>query len=174
MFVSVCQYIATTKLKLFEKADMKDHQTEVMQDAVKLTKAFQAPDKEKKEKKKSGIAERRKTVAHLNNFHKKAQREGENLNLEKQFKIQFAQMGKLVQQSCARRIIMLTLFRSQQPEGREDKAVVDVGEARHDGHPAGPQTVLHRPSGQKKKQCWLLPGDLPVQWTWQLRQPWIR
>ena len=72
---------------------MKDHQTEVMQDAVKLTKAFQAPDKDKKDKKKSGIAERRKTVANLNSYHKKAQREGENLNLEKQFKIKFAQMG---------------------------------------------------------------------------------
>ena len=90
----VCQYIATTKLELFEKADMKDYQTEVMQEAVKLTKAFQAPDKDKKDKKISGIAERRKTVANLNSFHKKAQREGENLNLEKQFKIKFAQMGK--------------------------------------------------------------------------------
>ena len=85
---------------MFEKADMKDYQTEVMQEAVKLTKAFQAPDKDKKDKKKSGIAERRKTVANLNSYHKKAQREGENLNLEKQFKIKFAQMGKYIVTIC--------------------------------------------------------------------------
>ena len=152
---------------------MKDHQTEVMQEAVKLTKAFQAPDKDKKEKKKSGIAERRKTVANLNNFHKKAQREGENLNLEKQFKIQFAQMGKFL----IKRIIMLTVvFRSLQPERREDQTIVDVSEERHDGHPAGPETILHRPSGPKKKQCrgWLLPRDLSLQRPWQLRQSWLR
>ena len=70
----------------------------------------------------------------------------------------------------------MTLSRSVQPEGREDETSVDVSEARHDGHPAGPETILYRPSGEKKKQCWAraLPRDLAVQRTWQLRQPGIR
>ena len=70
---------------------------------------------------------------------------------------------------------MLTVvFRSVQHEGREGETIVDVREERHDGHPAGPETVLHRPSGQEKEQCWLLPGDFSVQWTGQLRQSRLR
>ena len=95
-FNSVCQYIATTHLKFFEKADAKDKNMEMLQEAVNLTKQIQQPEKEdKKEKFISANAGRRKTVANLHGFHKKVQREGQDLNLEKQFKKNLEQLGKL-------------------------------------------------------------------------------
>ena len=95
LFISVCQYIATTHLKLFEKADAKDKNMEMLQEAVNLTKQIQQPEKEdKKVKFITADAGRRKTVANLQGFHKKVQREGQDLNLEKQFKKNLEQLGK--------------------------------------------------------------------------------
>ena len=94
----VCQYIATTKLKFFEKADAQDHNTEMMQDAVNLTREIQQPEKEEKKNKfVTGDARRRQTVANLQGYHKKVQREGQDLNLEKQFKKNLEQLGKFNQ-----------------------------------------------------------------------------
>ena len=86
----------------------------MLQEAVNLTKQIQQPEKDdKKEKFISGDAGRRKTVANLHGFHKKVQREGQDLNLEKQFKKNLAKLGKLDQkfQIC---VLYITL-RSFQP-----------------------------------------------------------
>ena len=67
----------------------------MLQEAVNLTKQIQQPEKDdKKVKFITADAGRRKTVANLQGFHKKVQREGQDLNLEKQFKKNLEQLGK--------------------------------------------------------------------------------
>lgn len=66
--------------------------------ALDIVRGNQVPEEESpEEKKKGGLAERRQTVSALTTYHKKAGgHNGEEVNLEKQFRIRFANMGKCV------------------------------------------------------------------------------
>ena len=63
--------------------------------ALTITRANQNPENDEKEDtKKGGLAERRQTVSALTQYHKKVGGHGgEEINLERQFKIRFANMG---------------------------------------------------------------------------------
>ena len=70
--------------------------------ALDITRANQIPeDEKKKDEKKGGVAERRKTISALTAYHKKVGgQNGEEVNLEKQFRIRFANMGKYLLSVC--------------------------------------------------------------------------
>ena len=64
--------------------------------ALDIVRGNQVPEEEApEERKKGGLAERRQTVSALTTYHKKVGgQNGEEVNLEKQFRIRFANMGK--------------------------------------------------------------------------------
>ena len=59
----VCQYVASTRLPLFESADAKDTNEEALNELMKFTKSSQEPEKDKKDKASNRLAERRMTIA---------------------------------------------------------------------------------------------------------------
>ena len=86
--VSVCQYVASTRLKFFEKADGNDNSAAIQKEIMKFINASQAPEKEEKEAGSSRLAERRMTISALSKDKNKTAH-GETINLEKQFKVRF-------------------------------------------------------------------------------------
>ena len=88
--------MASTRLKFFESSEGNSMEDEVKKVALDITRANQIPEEEPEEKKKGGLAERRQTVAALTTYNKKVGgQNGEEVNLEKQFRIRFANMGKI-------------------------------------------------------------------------------
>ena len=85
----VCQYVASTRLPLFESADAKDTNEEALNELMKFTKSSQEPEKDKKDKASNRLAERRMTIANMQEEKKKKGSQGDFINLEKQFKVRF-------------------------------------------------------------------------------------
>ena len=86
----MCQYVASTRLKIFEAADAKDNNDEMLRDFMKFTASSQEPDSGKKENSSNRLQDRRATMAVLKAEHNKTRTNGEFINLEKQFKVKFA------------------------------------------------------------------------------------
>merc|ERR1711892_234093 len=90
-----CQYVASTRLKFFEKSEGNSAIEDMNRVALDITRANQVPEEEEtnEQKKKGGLAERRQTVSARTSYHKKVGGHGgEEVNLERQFKIRFANM----------------------------------------------------------------------------------
>ena len=86
--VLVCQYVASTRLKFFEKADGNDNSAAIQKEIMKFISASQEPEKEEKEAGSNRLAERRMTISALSKDKNKTAH-GETVNLEKQFKVRF-------------------------------------------------------------------------------------
>ena len=56
---------------------------------MKFTKSSQEPEKDKKDKASNRLAERRMTIANMQEEKKKKGSQGDFINLEKQFKVRF-------------------------------------------------------------------------------------
>ena len=87
----VCQYVASTRLKFFEKADGNDNSAAIQKEIMKFINASQEPEKEEKEAGSNRLAERRMTISALSKDKNKTAH-GETINLEKQFKVRFQGM----------------------------------------------------------------------------------
>ena len=87
--------MASTRLKIFESADAKDNNDEMLRDFMKFTSSSQEPE-EKKEKSSNRLQDRRATMAVLKDAHNKTRTNGEFINLEKQFKVKFAGRIKFI------------------------------------------------------------------------------
>jgi len=89
-----CQYVASTRLPLFESADAKDTNEEALNELMKFTKSSQEPEKDKKDKASNRLAERRMTIANMQEEKKKKGSQGDFINLEKQFKVRFQEAAE--------------------------------------------------------------------------------
>merc|ERR1719270_1841539 len=108
---TLCQYVASTRLKIFESADAKDNNDEMLRDFMKFTSSSQEPE-EKKEKSSNRLQDRRATMAVLKDAHNKTRTNGEFINLEKQFKVKFADASndeKLMKKLSMRRDTMAVI-----------------------------------------------------------------
>ena len=88
-----------------------------------ITRSNQNPEEEKKDDKKGGLAERRQTISALTAYHKKVGgQNGEEVNLEKQFRIKFANMGIYLHSTGSQSLCIN--FRPGEPEGPNDEKIV--------------------------------------------------
>ena len=92
--------MASTRLKIFESADAKDNNDEMLRDFMKFTSSSQEPE-EKKENSSNRLQDRRATMAVLKDAHNKTRTNGEFINLEKQFKVKFAGRIQFIYDSFA-------------------------------------------------------------------------
>ena len=92
---SDCQYVASTRIELFEKDDPNSAKAEMIKAANDIVRSNQVPEEESKDgDRKKSLAVRRNTVHELATHAKKVGGHGgEEVNLERQFKIRFANMG---------------------------------------------------------------------------------
>ena len=87
---SVCQYVASTRLKIFESADTNDNKGDIVNELMKYINSTQAPEEKKKKKNDQGrLANRRMTIKDLQDAHLDKKEKGDFINLEKQFKVRF-------------------------------------------------------------------------------------
>jgi len=89
-----CQYVASTRIELFEKDDPNSAKAEMIKAANDIVRSNQVPEEESKDgDRKKSLAVRRNTVHELATHAKKVGGHGgEEVNLERQFKIRFANM----------------------------------------------------------------------------------
>ena len=89
-------YIASTKLSFFGSKDEAAETSSVNKNMVNITRQLQNPDTEKEnEDDEKGLTNRRQTIAQLTSYHKKVKgQSGEEINLEKQFRKRWENIGR--------------------------------------------------------------------------------
>ena len=90
IYISVCHYIASTKVRFFSRKGT-DKQHDVNRDMSNVANYII----DSKKKPDSNLL-RRPTVANLKDYHSKTKGQGELINLEKQFLEKFSKMGEFL------------------------------------------------------------------------------
>ena len=92
----MCHYIASTKLNFFGTKEEAAETSSVNANILNITKQLQNPEADKKdEEEDKGLSNRRQTIAQLTTYHNKVKgQSGEEINLGRQFKKRFENMGK--------------------------------------------------------------------------------
>jgi len=122
---TLCQYIASTRLQIFDESEINPN-NELTKVANDIVRSMQAPETESASKGQK-VAERRKTISALVTDQRKTGGGGEEINLEKNFRIRFENTdlnsNKVMRRLSTRRGTMAELNRRRQ-------SYVDLAERR--------------------------------------------